>query len=105
MKPLRKCYVLREIEVDMLEIEKGDLFRLDKATPDDTVDPSQIYLAEESASKTDTGGVNLSASPIGFVKTHDHTIFVRLGKMPKSLEQAYGAIKVLGSKQTNEGDK
>lgn len=68
---MRKCFVLREVEVPMEELKKGDVFRLEPATPDDAVNVGhhEYSLAKNNASKLENEEWNcvVEASNISFV--------------------------------------
>jgi len=52
VKP-KMCLVLREVEIPMAEIKKGDLFKIKKHKPKDKINESQIYLAKRDAKLID----------------------------------------------------
>ena len=43
----RKCFVLREIQIPMEELIKGDVFRLEKASTLDCLDENKYSIATE----------------------------------------------------------
>lgn len=50
MMPLRRCFVLREVEIPMRDLAPGDVYRLGKATPDDVnCDESEYAAVTEKA--------------------------------------------------------
>jgi len=64
----RKCYVLREVQVDMDSLKKGDVFRLDKASPTDVVNEVQWSVANEDAKMCEPkGNTIVQATLIAFV--------------------------------------
>lgn len=64
----RKCYVLREVQIDMDSLKKGDMFRLDKASPTDVVNDVQWSLANEDAKMCEpNGNAIVQATLIAFV--------------------------------------
>lgn len=65
----RKCYVLREIEIPMGDLKKGDIFRLEKASETDCVNTKEWSIAEQGANPCEPdGNVGIEASPISFIK-------------------------------------
>jgi hypothetical protein len=53
---LRKCYVLREQEIKFKELRKGDIFRQDKASPEDPDDETRWGIVKEDAKPTTPRG-------------------------------------------------
>ncbi len=65
----RKCYVLREAEINMSELKKGDVFRLGKAADTDCVNPEEWQLAGADAKPCEPeGNAGVECSPLAFVK-------------------------------------
>lgn len=65
----RKCYVLREQEVDMGKLKKGDVFRMGKAIEKDTVNTEQWSLAKQDAKSCEPEGNSVvECNPIAFVE-------------------------------------
>lgn len=52
----RKCFVLREQEIDMASLQKGDIYRLGKASKADTVNDKQYNICEQNAFPIDPPG-------------------------------------------------
>ena len=53
---LRKCFVLREVEVSLIDIKADDIYRLEKAGPEDPVSSNQWMIAESNAVACDPPG-------------------------------------------------
>lgn len=62
---LRKCFVLREVQVEMKDLKKGDVFRLGKAAPDDCVNEKEYSVASGDAySEPPEGNIGVTAEPV-----------------------------------------
>lgn len=91
----RKVYLLREVEVTMTDIKKNDLFRMEKASPVDTVNPNEWFIAESDAAQ-DEGNkeeFTVSATPIAFIKNEMYRVGSRFGLAPPSI------LKLMSSKK------
>lgn len=67
-KPRRRVFVLREVEVEMRDVQIGDLFRVTPAGEGDEVDPD-YFIAKENAKVVD-GLPQVDAEKISDVVTH-----------------------------------
>ena len=67
---LRKCYVLREIEVSGLaDVKKGDIFRMSKCSPRDPVSEDEWCIADQDAAPHKPRGNSVvTCTRISFVK-------------------------------------
>jgi len=66
---LRKCFVLKEVEIDMDKLKKGDVFRLGKASQEDCVNEDQWSLAKtDSYPAKPDGNSGVDANHLEFVE-------------------------------------
>lgn len=65
----RKCFVLREVEIDMGKVVEGDIFRLGKATKTDCVNEEQWYVATTKAKACKPkGNYEVNSKPVAFIE-------------------------------------
>ena len=65
----RKCYVLREIEIPMADLKIGDIFRLEKASEIDCVNPKEWSIVKRNAESCEPeGNTQVKAAPITFTE-------------------------------------
>lgn len=81
-KAERKFYVLRAVEVPMESIEKGDLLKIGRATPSDTVDEGQLYFAAKSTKSEGDGKLSIMVTPVGITRILALNE-LRLNELPK----------------------
>ena len=64
---MRKCFVLRQVEVDMAQVKKGDIFRLtpQDGSEDKFLDPKEWELAVSDAKPCEPeGNYVVEAEPV-----------------------------------------
>ena len=63
---LRKCFVLRDVEIKMEELREGDIFRLQPACPEDAVnvDRYEYSIAKGAAGKVPGSEWNCSVESV-----------------------------------------
>ena len=60
----RKCFVLREVEIPMEELRRGDIFRQGKASPSDCCDEYDYNVANNDAILSPDGNTGITATGI-----------------------------------------
>lgn len=95
--PARKFFVLREIEVQAEELQSGDLFRIEPASPADSqhVNPRELFLVDgkptvfPNLQGTGAENVHIKAVPVVITK---HETFVATKNFSKLPENAVATI-------------
>lgn len=80
--PERKVFVLREVEIEFNDLQKGDIFRLEKASPTDICNDEQycMVVTEPRPHLSKAAGQEpfVMAEPIAFVSQKLYSVKDRL---------------------------